>query len=323
MKKLLFLFSVLLLLSCETKKQKAFIPDSSGNINHLTVVMKKSQWNGALGETVRNEIATVYEGLPLDEPRFSIRHLVPAAFTGFGRHGRNIIWFRKDSINNFQLIQNQFARPQILAISQGEDDEVMAEYIKENAALLIGTFQENERKEKIRRIRKSLTKDKDLQEKFGIQLSYPSAYTTVKDSLNFVWIEKPIQKGSMNLIAYTLAASAFEKPSLKRVIVIRDSIGKAHIPGRLPNTHMITEAAYLPYFYRTKLAGQNAYLTKGMWEVKKDFMAGPFVNYMVQDSISKDWIVVEGFAFAPSVSKRDYMFELNSILSTLKFKRGE
>ena len=86
---------------------------------------------------------------------------------------------------------------------------------------------------------------------------------------------------------------------------------------------MITEAAYLPYFYKTKLAGQKAFLTKGMWEVKKDFMAGPFINYMVQDSVTKDWIVVEGFAFAPSVSKRDYMFELNSILSTLKFTRGE
>lgn len=321
MKKLLFIFSLFFLLSCETKKQTAFVPDSSGNINHLTVVMKKSQWNGSLGETVRNEIATVYEGLPLDEPRFTVRHLVPKAFSGFGRHGRNIIWFRKDSINLFQLIQNQFARPQVLAISQGEDDEVMAEYIKENAALLIATFQENERKEKIRRIGKSLTKDKDLQEKFGIELTYPSAYTTVKDSLNFIWIEKPIQKGSMNLIAYSLPEKAFSKPSLKRVIEIRDSIGKDHIPGRLPKTHMITEAAYLPYFYRTKLAGQTAYLTKGMWEVKKDFMAGPFVNYMIQDSITQDWIVIEGFAFAPSVSKRDYMFELNSILSTLKFKK--
>ena len=71
----------------------------------------------------------------------------------------------------------------------------MAEYIRQNAALLIGTFQENERKEKVRRMKKSLTKDKDLQQKFNIELTYPSAYSTVKDSLNFVWIEKPIQKG--------------------------------------------------------------------------------------------------------------------------------
>ena len=323
MKRLFFLTTILVLFSCESKKQKAFVPDSSGNINHLTVVMNKSAWNGRLGETVRNEIATIYEGLPLDEPRFTLRHLVPKAFTGFGRHGRNIIWFKKDSLNRFQLIQNQYARPQILAIAQGEDEEVMAEYIRQNARLLIETFQENERKEKIRRIKKSLTKDTDLTQKFGVELSYPSAYTTVKDSLNFIWIEKPIQKGSMNLIVYNLPENAFSTPSLKRLIRIRDSIGKAHIPGRLPKTHMITEAAYRPYFYKTKIAGQEAYLTKGMWEVKKDFMAGPFVNYIVKDTVIKKWIVVEGFAFAPSVSKRDYMFELNSILSTLKFKKSE
>ena len=81
---------------------------------------------------------------------------------------------------------------------------------------------------------------------------------------------------------------------------------------------MITEKAYLPYFYKTKLAGFKAYLTKGMWEVKRDYMAGPFVNYMVEDTLNKRWLVVEGFAFAPSVSKRDYMFELNSILSSLE-----
>jgi hypothetical protein len=45
-------------------------------------------------------------------------------------------------------------------------------------------------------------------------------------------------------------------------------------------------------------------------------MAGPFVNYMLKDELNKKWIVVEGFAFAPSARKRDYMFELNTIIST-------
>ncbi|MGB1444210.1 MAG: DUF4837 family protein [Flavobacteriaceae bacterium] len=314
-----FLFLIaIVLFSCENKPKQAFVPDSSGNINHLTVVMNKKAWQGALGETVRNQIATVYEGLPLDEPRFSLRYLEPEAFTGFGRHGRNILWFITSAENKFQLVQNQFARPQILAIVQGEDQEVMGEYIKENASLLIRSFQENERKEKIRRIKKSLTKDKDLPNKFGATLLYPTAYKTVKDTANFLWIEKPIQKGSMNLIAYTLPEEAFSKPTLQRLIAIRDSIGEQHIPGRLPKSHMITEKAYLPYFYKTKLAGFKAYLTKGMWEVKRDYMAGPFVNYMVEDTLNKRWLVVEGFAFAPSVSKRDYMFELNSILSSLE-----
>ena len=317
-----FYFSIVFIfMACESKKQQAYIPDSSGNINHVTVVMKKSDWTGALGRLVREEIATVYEGLPLDEPRFSLRHLDPKAFTGFGRHGRNIIWFRKDSLNQFQLIQNQFARPQILALVQGEDQEVMGEYIKANAQLLIGSFQEHERKEKVRRIKKSVTKDTDMEQKFGVTLTYPTAYKTVKDSLNFIWIEKPIQKGTLNLIAYTLPKDHFSPPSLKRLVEIRDSIGSVFIPGRLPKSHMITENAYHPYFYRTTVAGKKAYLTKGMWEVKRDFMAGPFVNYIIEEVEKNRWLVLEGFAFAPSVSKRDYMFELNSILSTVVFNR--
>lgn len=317
--KLTTLGLVFFLFACDTGKQQAYIPDSSGNINHLTVVMSTKNWEGKLGSTVRNEIATVYEGLPLDEPRFTLRYLDPKAFTGFGRHGRNIMWFVKDTVNQFQLAKNQYARPQVLALFQGEDEDVMIEYTKENAALLIGTFQENERKEKLRRIRKSPSKDPDIQQKFGVSITYPTAYSTVKDTVNFLWLEKPIQKGTLNIIAYRLPKKSFPKASLKRLISIRDSIGKVYVPGRLPKSHMITEKAYRPYFYKTKLDGRKAYLTKGMWEVKRDFMAGPFVNYVLWDNQREEWLVVEGFAFAPSVSKRDYMFELNTIISSLKF----
>ncbi len=318
--KLCKIFFFVFIISCDSSKQQAFVPDSSGNINHLTVVMDQTAWNGNLGQTVRDEIATIYEGLPIDEPSFNLRYLEPKAFTGFGRHGRNVLWCRTDSINRFQLVQDQFARPQIVVNIKGEDEEIIAEYIKENASLIVRSIQENERKEKIRRMLKSPSKETTLSEKFGISLTYSSSYKTVKDTSNFVWIEKPILKGSMNLIAYTLPLESFDTKSLSEVIKLRDSIGKVYLPGRLPNTHMITEKAYKPYFYSTSLAGQKAYLIKGMWEVKRDFMAGPFVQYIFQHPKKEKWLVIEGFAFAPSVSKRDYMFELNSILSTLKFK---
>ena len=323
MKENIFFLLLIGILSCEDGKQQAYVPDSSGNINNITVVMQKSAWEGNLGKIVRNEIASIYEGLPIDEPRFTLRYLEPEAFTGFGRHGRNVLWFRKDSLNSFQLAQNQFARPQILAQVKGEDQEIMGEYIKENAALLIGTFQENERIEKIRRIGKSRSKDQDFQTKFGVSLAYPTAYKTVKDTTNFLWLEKPVRKGTLNIIAYALPMEQLEGFDLKALTSMRDSIGELYVPGRLPNSHMITEKAYRPYFYTTTLAGQKAYLTKGMWEVKRDFMAGPFVNYILKDTLNKRAFVIEGFAFAPSVAKRDYMFELNSIISTLKLERTE
>lgn len=101
---------------------------------------------------------------------------------------------------------------------------------------------------------------------------------------------------------------------------MRDSIGNIYIPGRIKGSYMITEKAYRPYFYKTELQGKKTYLTKGTWEVANDFMAGPFVNYLIYDTLSKSMLVIEGFVFAPSTNKRDYMFELETIIKSTSFK---
>lgn len=318
-KGLCFLLVICLFLSCDESKPTAYIPDSSGNLNTVTVVMTKKDWEGSLGSSVQEVMQPVFEGLPLDEPQYDLRFTSTSQFTGFSRHSRNILLFKKEAAARFQLFENAYARPQVVAQISGEDAEVMQEFLKENGNLILRTFAENERKEKLRRIKKSPTKDTDFQDKFGVRLTYPSAYTTVKDTLNFLWIEKPIQKGTLNVIAYALPSFDSGKKLLPHITQLRDSIGKLHIPGRLPGSHMITEKAYLPYIYRTHLDNKNAILTKGMWEVKKDFMAGPFVQYIVEDTENHRVVVLEGFCFAPSVSKRNAMFELQTILSSAKF----
>ena len=214
--------------------------------------------------------------------------------------------------------QDAFARPQIVALFKANDEEEQAFYLEENISLLKQSITENERLEKLRRISKALTTETNLKKRFGISLRYPSAYKTVKDTTNFIWIQKPTTTGHLNVIVYTLPLNKIKKPIDKAILKTRDSIGKKYVPGRLPNSYMITERAYLPYFYKTRLDNKKALLTKGTWEVFNDFMAGPFINYMVKDETQNRWIVIEGFTFAPSKSKRDYMFELNTILSTLE-----
>lgn len=319
MKPFFILMLLLLSFSCNNgaNKKSAYVPESSGNINHVTVVMPEKDWKASLGEKVKSELQEIYEGLPLDEPQFSLVYMNPKAFTGFARQNRNIIWFRKDSLEGFRLSQNQFARPQILATITGIDTESQAFYFQENTELLKQTLIENERKEKLRRIMKSPTTENTLSTRFGIELTYPSAYKTFKDTTNFVWIQKEVRKGHLNLIAYTLKENILEGSFNERILNIRDSIGKAYVPGRLDGSYQITERAFRPYFYRAIVDGKQAYLTKGTWEVANDYMAGPFVNYMIQDTLKNRILVVEGFVFAPTASKRDYMFELNTIISTL------
>lgn len=304
------------LFSCQDKvdRKNAYVPESSGNLNHVNIVMPEEDWNSSLGESVRKELQQIYEGLPIDEPQYSLNYLNPKTFTGFARQGRNVVWFQKDTLAQFQMVQNQFARPQILARVTGEDVDIQQFFFEENASLLRNTIAENERKEKMRRINKSLTTEKTLNDRLGIKMDYPSAYETIKDTTNFVWIQKPIRKGHLNIIAYTVDQNAISTKFNKQILDIRDSIGKLYVPGRLKGSYFITERAFRPYFFQTELDGKTTYLTKGTWEVANDYMAGPFVNYAIKDSIYKRWIIVEGFAFAPSANKREYMFELNTIL---------
>tara|TARA_X000001036_G_scaffold255135_1_gene237447 strand:- start:5202 stop:6182 length:981 start_codon:yes stop_codon:yes gene_type:complete len=311
------LFVLLVNLSCDQKPSQRYVPDSSGNINSVTIVMSKTFWNGELGEQTRNIIGAIYEGLPIDEPLFDLKYIEPKLFNDFARQSRNIIEFAIDSTPRFTMYSDPYAKPQVLAEIKGLDSDEMIFLLEENNKLIKGVFIENEVKEKRRRISKALSTDRQIQNKFNFQIKYPSAYKLVKDTINFIWLQKPVMKGHLNLIAYTLAESAIDYKNIsKSIIKIRDSIGKTHIPGRLKGSYMITEKAYRPYYYKTTLENKKAFLTKGTWEVANDYMAGPFVNYIIEDKIKKRLLVIEGFAFAPSVNKRDYMFELETIIKS-------
>jgi hypothetical protein len=321
MKKVVFFVFIIFVTSCKEQKTKLrYLPDSNAKINNLTVVMPEKSWAGALGNKTRTLLESPYEGLPFDEPQFTLKYLPPKVFSGFARNSRSILWFVKDSLARFQLSEDMMAQPQTVAKVSGDDDDVQANFLEENIDLFKAILTEKERKEKIRRIKKSPTKARDLQKRFNISLVYPTAYKTVKDTTNFVWIQKDIPKGHMNLIAYSLPFSGLKGNVKKRIPEIRDSIGKAYIPGRLKGSYMITEKAYRPYYYKTQKQGRLTYLTKGTWEVANDFMAGPFVNYMIKDTLRKRWMVIEGFVFAPASSKRDQMFELNTILDAVAFE---
>ena len=318
--KTILIFLIFALLGgCNSNGSNAYVPESSGNINALTIVMPQALWSKSLGTDVRNILMEPYEGLPFDEPKYDLYHLDPSIFTGFARSGRNIVFFKKDTSNQgFRLIKNLWARPQIAGLITGEDEEVMKFYFDENKDLLLRSINENERLEKIRRMSKALNKDNELADRLGISMIFPDAYKTVKDTTNFIWIEKEVYKGHLNIIAYSLPLEIDLKKIEERIPAIRDSIGKIYVPGRVPGSYMITERAYLPYYYKTRVNNLEAILTKGTWEVQNDFMAGPYVNYIIKDTLNKRNIVIEGFSFAPSESKRDYMFELNTIITTLK-----
>lgn len=322
MKKILAFFSVLFILTgCgDGKDDPVVVASSSGKINNVTVVMENDLWTGEVGEAVRRHLAAPVDGLPQEEPLFSLSQMPPEAFSGFARKNRIFLQVQKGGEPGIKLADNAYAHPQKGVLITGETNDQIISLIDENADSIISTFKKTELTEQQRRIKKSLKNDEQLEEKLGVSLKFPTAYRYAKEGDDFFWIRKDIPTGSMEILVYEVPRNVIEKDTniIGNIIEMRDSIGKTHIPGRLPGSYMITEAAYAPYLFESQIDGKFAWESKGMWEVKGDFMAGPFINYAVFDEENDRYVILEGFAFSPSARKRENMMELEAILKSAK-----
>lgn len=316
----ILLFLGLFLVSCEESNEKV-LPKSVGAINEISLVIENDLWEGAVGDSIRKFFAAPVDGLPWDEPLFTIRQVNPEVFTDFVRTRRNVLITKVDSAESAGIKNNMFAKPQQVAILKSTSEDGLIAQVKQHAPEIISEFKEMELKESQKRFHRSLNKEKDLREELGISLTMPSIYKIAKKENNFFWIERIIHRGTMNILVYEMPLNSIPDDStrVQAIIKMRDSIGESYIPGREEGMYMITEKAYAPYVFDSELAGRKAIETKGMWEVKDFFMAGPFINYIVEDKPNDRLLVLEGFTFAPSTNKRDYMFELEAILKTLRF----
>ena len=263
------------------------------------------------------------EGLPQQEPLFDLKQIPPEVFTGFAQSSRSVLWVGIRNQTNVRIDKNTYAQPQTVAVFTAPTPTALTEIIVSQSEKVIKTLRIQERAERLRRIRKSSYTKHGLDEKFGLTLTMPSAYKIFKENETTSWFQRETQKGHINLLVTTTPydEDIVDEQNLEKIIILHDSIGKAFIPGRLPNSYFITEKAYEPYMYSTTFGKKSALEIRGTWEVKGDFMAGPFLQYIINDKPNNRNIVLEGFVFAPSTAKRDYVFEIETVLRSLQETR--
>ncbi len=317
------LFAVVCSLFACQNNSVIYKPESSGNINTVTVAIENSLWNSAVGDAIRESFAAEFIGLPQQEPIFSLKQIPLSAFSGFTRESRNILLVQQTKKDGFALSYDLFAKPQVVASFQGSSEKKIIESVIKNKTRAIDEIKKNDLKEKQKRMQISTLKKEDLRSLLSIELTIPSAYGLFKKGKNkIIWLQKETKNGSANVVAYELPyQNSLSSYNLNKIIKMRDSVGKAFVPGRNKNSYMITEEAYRPYIKQARVGGLDAIETRGTWEIKNDFMAGPFLNYIINDSINKRNIVLEGFVFSPSSKKREQVFELEAIFKSLRIIR--
>ena len=327
MKKIFSILTITFLLSSCIGTDKKILRQSIGKINKVMVVAKISDWTGDVGSEVRNSFGELMVGLPQPEHILSVSQVAPNGFSSMMKASRNILIITETEKEGFTVKKNIYAQPQTIVYVQAKDDESIIKILKKHKNEIRNIFIESD----IQFTQRIFNKDKVDNSQYktlrnlGVTFTIPKKFRTVDDTGEFLWLRNHLMSGiaktgSNNILVYSLPLTDESKIS-DNIIAVRDSIGKKFIPGSDPETmHMITEEAYTPFTFDATIDGKKAYETRGKWEVKNDFMAGPFLNYTVIDKKNNRLIVFEGFTYAPSVSKRAFVFELEAIAKSMKIQ---
>ena len=324
-KSLFLILSIsVLVFSCK-KENRDGIRKATGKVNNISVIIDDQEWNGEIGDSIRNKFASPVIGLPQEEPRFTINQYPVKLMEGFMVDSRNIIIIKKEKNNNFVVKKDQYATPQNVFHISGKTSADILDIIEKNTPKIIQIIRQTEIEESQRINKKSLLNPRVVSSKFNISLDIPSDYEYMVQDSNFIWLKKELVSGNTSVLIYQVPLNAIQNKGnlISNIIKTRDSIGALYIHGKEPDTDMITEEAYAPYFFKIKLDGKVTYEIKGTWELRNDFMSGPFINYAVFDTENNRVLFLEGFCYSPSKEKRDSMHELESIIKSVTVFKKE
>ena len=308
-----------LLISClKTEKQPQPV---SGKPNTISIIIDDQLWYGEVGDSIRNKFASPVWGLTQEEPLFTINQYPARLLEGFVTDSRSIIVVKKAATDKFEIIRSKALPHNTFRIYGKSVDDIICS-IEMNGSQIIKLIRDAEIEKIQQDNSKALLNPAVLKNKFHIDLQIPVGYEYMLHKKNFIWLKKEIISGNTSLLIYQVPIKQLTKSSdiVGNIVKMRDSIG-LYIKGREPNTQMITGEAYAPYFSTISLDGKKTFETKGTWELKNDFMTGPFINYAIVDEVNKRILVIEGFCYSPSNQERDLMLELEAIIKSVKIDK--
>ena len=317
----LFLLLSVLLVSCFQKNENK-VQLKPGKTNTISIIIDDQLWYGEIGDSIRNKFASPVLGLTKEEPLFTINQYPAKLLEGFVTDSRSIIVVKKAATDKFEVKKSDKTLPHNTFRIYGKSVEDIICSIEMNSPEIIKAIRETEIKKVQQDNSKSLLNPAIIKNKFHINLQVPTGYEYMLHKRNFIWLKKEIISGNTSLLIYQIPLNRLTKSSniVGNIIRMRDSVGH-YIKGREPNTQMITGEDYAPYFSITTLNGNKTFETRGTWELKNDFMTGPFINYAIVDETYNRILVIEGFCYSPSNQERDLMLDLEAIIKSVSIDK--
>jgi len=323
-----------------------------GKANHVVVVADKDVWEGAVGDTFRFYFSSAFLILPAPEPILDLKHFTPLDLEKdpIRKELRTYIYLGNMSdkssattklmgedvgperirsaregkgYGNIQK-KDKYAYGQLNVFMYGTDEEKLLANIKNNYSTILKRIKENDAElieANIYAGGESRKAEENVTAAMGIGLKIPADYFVALEEENTMWIRKMTKEFSSNIILHKMPYTAKEQLSYQGIKSLRDSITKQYVSSDIPDSYMLINDVDLPMF--VKNVDFNDYFAveaKGIWELKNDYMGGPFISYLIHNPNNNELYLLDGFVFAPSKKKRELMQYLEHILNTVEFK---
>jgi len=323
------------------------LPDASGRVDEIIVVMDDQAWDGESGKAVRRVLTDSYPGLPQPEPRFDLNQVPPLGFEKILKRSSTIVYVGNLEGNGAtdKAIQEQverlgekkprylfsvndvWANPQQVIYLFGNDEEDLINVLDVKQEQILNRIYTIEDRKAYRnayagQVNKGLSAY--VKQKYDITFKVPGKFEEIVKNDSMIWFrqELKLMKKGTEMSNIIIHSQPYEKESefnLEYPINKRNELG-VYVESEKAGARMTTETKHLEPIQKrfTTEDGLEVIETRGLWKMTGDFMGGPFINYCVKDKKNKRIVTFDGFVYSPQAKKRRAIRKLEAMYKTLK-----
>ncbi len=321
-----FFVIFILLQGCneDEKHDKTLLPVITGKSGEVVIIVNKNEYPLTTKE-LKDIFTQDYPMLPQQESIFTAIPIPHDAFSSIFKTHRNLLFINikkdlpEDSVGVY-VKKDIWAAPQLIIQAYAPSDAVMAQLLAKKKDFIVNLINDWE----LKRISDTYKKIQDrdvlakIEYKFHIFLAVPKGYNINIDTTDFLWISRETSEMSQGLFIYSYPYKDTSDFNTDSLITKRNEFLKRFIKGPTFGSWMTTERRVVPEVTRYVKNGKFYVKVRGLWKVENDYMGGPFVSISTLNADRSRIITVEGYVYAPKYKKREYVRQLEAILSTLE-----
>ena len=315
---------------CNNVRDK-MLPQISGQAGEVVIVIEDQIWKSTT-DTIINILKADVPGLPQSEPMFDVVRIPNSAFTEIFQRHRNIISCRiaADSAASIKVASDIWATPQTVIQIVAPSAQAFEQLFSDNREKIVGLLLKAEQDRIIKNY--STFPERQVMNKLakatGVTMTIPKGYTFDMDTTcilngdtcHFVWISHETPEISQGLFVYYYDYTDSLMLTRDRLMAMRDLMCKRFVGGPSDGSYMTTVAFEDVTTFRSfNRRGQYTAELRGLWETHGDFMGGPFVSLTQYDAKCGRIVTVDGYVYAGKKDKRNYMRQVEGIMSTMQF----